>query len=155
MASAESLKKLFRSYGQANSDEFYSAAMQLIAEEEKLHHNVLARDLKRLLENGSSKPANSIHFHELQRLPHDRERGAALVEVRSPSKYLPELIVSEELAAQIDQILTANPDKVAEYQAGRDKLLQFFVGQAMRATQGKANPQMLNELLKKKLSEKN
>ncbi|HEV8711495.1 MAG TPA: Asp-tRNA(Asn)/Glu-tRNA(Gln) amidotransferase GatCAB subunit B, partial [Candidatus Binatia bacterium] len=74
----------------------------------------------------------------------------------------PEAIVTEQgltqvrdegaLAAQIDQVLTANPDKVAEYRAGRDKLLQFFVGQVMKATQGKANPQILNDLLKKKLS---
>lgn len=65
--------------------------------------------------------------------------------------------VSDEslLAAQIDEILAANPDKVADYRAGREKLLQFFVGQVMRATQGKANPQMLNALLKTKLAEKN
>ncbi len=76
----------------------------------------------------------------------------------------PEVIVTEQgliqesdegaLAAQIDQVLAANPDKVTEYRAGRDKLLQFFVGQVMRATQGKANPQLLNDLLKKKLSQK-
>jgi aspartyl-tRNA(Asn)/glutamyl-tRNA(Gln) amidotransferase subunit B len=58
----------------------------------------------------------------------------------------------DALAAQIDQVLAANPEKVAEYRAGREKLLQFFVGQVMRATQGKANPQTVNELLIKKLS---
>ncbi len=56
------------------------------------------------------------------------------------------------LAAAIDQVIAANPDKVADYRAGREKLLQFFVGQVMRATQGKANPQLLNELLKQKLA---
>jgi aspartyl-tRNA(Asn)/glutamyl-tRNA(Gln) amidotransferase subunit B len=62
--------------------------------------------------------------------------------------------VSDEsaLAAHIDQVLAANPDKVAEYRAGREKLLQFFVGQTMRATQGKANPQLLTALLKQKLA---
>ena len=62
--------------------------------------------------------------------------------------------VSDEaaLTAQIDQVIAANPAKVAEYRAGRDKLLQFFVGQVMRATQGKANPQLLNDLLKQKLA---
>src|SRR5262249_3018038 len=78
------------------------------------------------------------------------------------SRKAPEDIIAEQgltqvsdegaLAAQIDQVLAANPEKVAEYRAGRDKLLQFFVGQVMKATQGKANPQMLNDLLKKKLS---
>ena len=57
------------------------------------------------------------------------------------------------LAARIAQVLAAHPDKVAEYRAGRERLLPFFVGQVMKATQGKANPQLLNELLKKKLAE--
>jgi len=59
------------------------------------------------------------------------------------------------LAAQIAQVLAAHPDKVAEYRAGRERLLPFFVGQVMKATQGKANPQLLNEILKKKLAGEN
>ena len=53
----------------------------------------------------------------------------------------------------ISDILAANPDKVAEYKSGKDKLFGFFVGQVMKSTGGKANPAMLNELLKKKLTE--
>jgi len=52
----------------------------------------------------------------------------------------------------IDDILAANADKVAEYRGGKDKLFGFFVGQTMKATGGKANPGMLNDLLKKKLA---
>ena len=52
----------------------------------------------------------------------------------------------------IDEVIASNPDKVAEYKSGKDKLFGFFVGQAMKATGGKANPAMLNDLLKKKLS---
>ncbi|MGB9152715.1 MAG: Asp-tRNA(Asn)/Glu-tRNA(Gln) amidotransferase subunit GatB [Alphaproteobacteria bacterium] len=52
----------------------------------------------------------------------------------------------------IDDILTANADKVAEYRSGKDKLFGFFIGQVMKATGGKVNPGMLNDLLKKKLS---
>ncbi|MFD2265609.1 Asp-tRNA(Asn)/Glu-tRNA(Gln) amidotransferase subunit GatB [Lacibacterium aquatile] len=52
----------------------------------------------------------------------------------------------------IDDILAANADKVAEYRSGKDKLFGFFVGQTMKATGGKANPGMLNDLLKKKLA---
>lgn len=51
----------------------------------------------------------------------------------------------------IDDILAANADKVAEYKSGKDKLFGFFVGQVMKSTGGKANPAMLNDLLKKKL----
>ena len=52
----------------------------------------------------------------------------------------------------IDAVMAANPGQLAEYRSGKDKLFGFFVGQTMKATQGKANPALLNELLKKKLS---
>jgi aspartyl-tRNA(Asn)/glutamyl-tRNA(Gln) amidotransferase subunit B len=51
----------------------------------------------------------------------------------------------------IDQILAANPKQLEEFRSGKDKLLGFFVGQAMKATQGKANPGLLQELVLKKL----
>lgn len=52
----------------------------------------------------------------------------------------------------IDAIIAANPDNVAAYKSGKDKLFGFFVGQVMKDTQGKANPAIINDLLKKKLS---
>ena len=58
-----------------------------------------------------------------------------------------------ELEGVVDGILAEHPDDVAEYRAGKTKLLGFFMGQVMRATQGKANPKMVNELLRKKLAE--
>jgi aspartyl-tRNA(Asn)/glutamyl-tRNA(Gln) amidotransferase subunit B len=51
----------------------------------------------------------------------------------------------------IADILAANPDKMAEYRGGKDKLFGFFVGQTMKAMAGKANPAVVNELLKKAL----
>jgi aspartyl-tRNA(Asn)/glutamyl-tRNA(Gln) amidotransferase subunit B len=51
----------------------------------------------------------------------------------------------------IDQVMAANPAQLADFRAGKDKLFAFFVGQVMKATQGKANPAQLNELLQKKL----
>ncbi len=51
----------------------------------------------------------------------------------------------------VDEILAANTDKVAEYRNGKDKLFGFFVGLAMKASKGKANPAQLNDILKKKL----
>lgn len=56
------------------------------------------------------------------------------------------------LEKAIDQVIAANPGQVAEFKSGKDKLMGFFVGQAMKATGGKANPGMLQEILKKKLS---
>ncbi len=57
------------------------------------------------------------------------------------------------LEALIDEILNANADKVAEYKSGKDKLFGFFVGQAMKASKGSANPQTLNEILQAKLAQ--
>jgi aspartyl-tRNA(Asn)/glutamyl-tRNA(Gln) amidotransferase subunit B len=56
------------------------------------------------------------------------------------------------IEAVIEQVMAANPDKVAEYRSGKDKLFGFFVGQVMKASQGKANPAAVNELLKTKLA---
>jgi len=73
---------------------------------------------------------------------------AAIVE----QKGLRQVTDTGAIAAAVDAVLAAQPDKLAEYRAGRDKLYGFFVGQVMRATQGKANPGVVNELLKKKLA---
>jgi len=54
--------------------------------------------------------------------------------------------------AIIDEILTANPDKVTEYQGGKEKLFGFFVGQVMKASKGSANPGKVNQLLKERLA---
>lgn len=56
------------------------------------------------------------------------------------------------LEALIEEILTTHADKVAEYKSGKDKLFGFFVGQAMKASKGSANPQALNDLLVAKLT---
>jgi aspartyl-tRNA(Asn)/glutamyl-tRNA(Gln) amidotransferase subunit B len=74
---------------------------------------------------------------------------AAIVE----AKELRQVTDSGAIETAIDTVLAAQADKVAEYRAGRDKLYGFFVGQIMRATQGKANPMLVNELLRKKLSQ--
>ena len=52
----------------------------------------------------------------------------------------------------IADILSANADKVEQYKSGKDKLFGFFVGQVMKEMKGKANPAIVNELLKKHLS---
>jgi aspartyl-tRNA(Asn)/glutamyl-tRNA(Gln) amidotransferase subunit B len=68
------------------------------------------------------------------------------------AKGLRQVTDSAAIEAAIDAVLAAQADKVAEYRAGRDKLYGFFVGQVMRATQGKANPAVVNQLLKRKLA---
>lgn len=56
------------------------------------------------------------------------------------------------IEAAIAEVMARNPQQLADYRAGKDKLFGFFVGQVMKATQGKANPAQLNELLKQKLA---
>ena len=55
------------------------------------------------------------------------------------------------IEALIDKIINDNREKAIEYKQGKEKLFGFFVGQAMKASGGKANPQLINEILKKKL----
>ncbi|MGQ9368953.1 Asp-tRNA(Asn)/Glu-tRNA(Gln) amidotransferase subunit GatB [Azospirillum sp. ST 5-10] len=55
------------------------------------------------------------------------------------------------IEAAIDAVLAANADKVEEFRGGKDKLFGFFVGQTMKATQGKANPALVNEILTRRL----
>jgi len=67
------------------------------------------------------------------------------------SKGLQQKSDPKELEAIIEKILTENKDKVDQYKSGKDKLFGFFVGQVMKVSGGKANPQLVNEILKKKL----
>ncbi len=64
-------------------------------------------------------------------------------------KGLQQMGDTKELEAIIQEIIKANPDKVAALKAGKDRLMGFFVGQAMQKTQGKGNPQLINEIIKK------
>ena len=55
------------------------------------------------------------------------------------------------LQALVEEAVTKHPEQAQQYRAGKEKLLGFFVGQVMKATQGKANPGELNRLLKERL----
>ena len=75
---------------------------------------------------------------------------------KDPQKIVEEKGLKQEsdpkaLEALIDKVISDNPDKVKEYKSGKVKLFGFFVGQAMKVSGGKANPQLINDILKKKL----
>jgi aspartyl-tRNA(Asn)/glutamyl-tRNA(Gln) amidotransferase subunit B len=83
-----------------------------------------------------------------------------LVEMFTTGKSAPEVIkekgfeqVSDAGAIEVivDEVIAANQENVNAYRAGNEKLFGFFVGQVMRASQGKANPKVVNDLLKIKL----
>ncbi|MBN2752662.1 MAG: Asp-tRNA(Asn)/Glu-tRNA(Gln) amidotransferase subunit GatB [Rhodospirillaceae bacterium] len=66
-------------------------------------------------------------------------------------KGLKQVTDTGAIEAVVDQVIAANPEKADEVRGGKDKLLGWFVGQAMKASQGKANPGILNAMIKKKL----
>ena len=75
------------------------------------------------------------------------ESADALIE----AKGLKQITDTGAIEQAIEAVMAKNPAQLAEFRAGKDKLFGFFVGQVMKATQGKANPAQLNDLLKKKL----
>ncbi|MDB2683023.1 Asp-tRNA(Asn)/Glu-tRNA(Gln) amidotransferase subunit GatB [Alphaproteobacteria bacterium] len=91
----------------------------------------------------SGKIAKDV-FAEMYKTSKD---AAAIVE----DKGLKQMTDTGAIEAIVDQVIADNPDNVEAYRGGKDKLFGFFVGQVMKATQGKANPGVVNQLLKEKL----
>jgi aspartyl-tRNA(Asn)/glutamyl-tRNA(Gln) amidotransferase subunit B len=67
-------------------------------------------------------------------------------------KGMVQITDEDALAKTIAEVIAANPAQMEQYRGGKEKLFGYFVGQVMKATQGKANPQLINELLKKMLA---
>ena len=57
----------------------------------------------------------------------------------------------DEIESMIDEVIQSNPQQLSQYKAGKDRLFGFFVGQVMKASEGKANPKQVNDILKEKL----
>lgn len=105
----------------------------------------LANLLKRIEDNTLSSTMAKTVFEILWEEPN------AEVEAIIAAKGLKQITDPTALNKIIDEIIANNPTQVAQYRAGQDKLQGYFVGQVMKASQGKANPQQVNELLQKKL----
>ncbi len=112
-------------------------------------------------------PVTAAHLAELAELVHRGEVSATMAQQglwqemlarpgRSPREIAAALQLfrtddAEALAAVADEIISANPDKVAAYRKGKKGLMGYFMGEVMRATQGKADPQVVTDLLRRKL----
>jgi aspartyl-tRNA(Asn)/glutamyl-tRNA(Gln) amidotransferase subunit B len=104
----------------------------------------LAGLLKRIADNSiSSKIAKEV-FEAMWAGQGDADQ---IIEKRG----LKQITDTSEIEAIIDEVLTRNPQQLTQYRIGKEKLFGFFVGQAMKASRGKANPQQVNEILKRKL----
>lgn len=125
--------------------------MRLLNEENKSIEECILKpeqlaDMLRLIDKGtiSGKIAKTV-FEEMYRTGKDAE-------VIVKEKGLLQITDESAIEKAIDDVIARNPKEVERFKAGEEKLAGFFVGQVMKATKGKANPQMLNELLKKKLT---
>jgi aspartyl-tRNA(Asn)/glutamyl-tRNA(Gln) amidotransferase subunit B len=113
--------------------------------ESRIAASQLAGLLKRIVDNTISGKIAKEVFEAMW--TSGREADAIIEE-----KGLRQITDVGAIERAIDEVMAKNPNQLAEYRAGKEKLFGFFVGQVMKATQGKANPAQLNELLKKKLS---
>ena len=135
----------------------------------KLATNWITGELFAVLNNKnleiSESPISSKNLSKLINLIKDGtisgKIAKTIFELMMDSDKDPQKIVEEKglkqqsdpkaLEALIDKVIVDNPDKVKEYKSGKEKLFGFFVGQAMKDSNGKANPQLVNDILKKKL----
>ncbi|MBE0425234.1 MAG: Asp-tRNA(Asn)/Glu-tRNA(Gln) amidotransferase subunit GatB [Nitrospirae bacterium] len=103
-------------------------------------------DMLTLIDKGtiSGKIAKTV-FEEMYKTGKDAE-------VIIKEKGLVQITDEGEIEKAVDEIIAKYPKEVERFKAGEEKLIGFFIGQIMKATKGKANPQIVNELLKKKLS---
>ncbi|HQI36763.1 MAG TPA: Asp-tRNA(Asn)/Glu-tRNA(Gln) amidotransferase subunit GatB [Syntrophales bacterium] len=103
-------------------------------------------EMIRLIEEGtiSGKMAKEIseEMYRTGKGPKEIIEEQGLVQITDEAALIP----------VIEKVIAANPTQLAQYRGGKDKLFGYFVGQVMKATQGKANPQLINELLKKMLA---
>lgn len=79
-------------------------------------------------------------------------QGAGSADQIIEQKGLKQITDTSTIVAAIEKIIADNPEQVAQYQAGQEKLFGYFVGQVMKLTKGKANPQQVNELLRNRLT---
>jgi aspartyl-tRNA(Asn)/glutamyl-tRNA(Gln) amidotransferase subunit B len=108
----------------------------------RIHENVISNSAaKQLLESLWNASGDEI----------SDEGAPSIIDALIESKGLKQMNDSSELEKIVDDILAANPKNVEEYKGGNAKALNALVGQIMKGSKGKANPQQVNDLLRKKL----
>ena len=98
MARGEIIKKLFTSFSRNEREGFYAAAMELIQEEKSKNHNLLARDLERILQNGYPKtlPASNNLYKSYSEVPKDRETDLPLIDIRAFYLTWDDVVLNQE-----------------------------------------------------------
>jgi aspartyl-tRNA(Asn)/glutamyl-tRNA(Gln) amidotransferase subunit B len=130
-------------------------ANQVNIEDLHLRPEWLASLLIRVIDGTITRSAAKAIFPGMSAVANQLRNGETIEEFSIDGMIdelgLKQVSDSGAIEALVDEIIAANADKVAEYRSGKDKLFGFFVGLAMKASKGKANPAQLNDILKKKL----
>ena len=105
MARADLLKKLFIGYQRRDENSFRQAAADLIDEERRKQHTVLANELEKILQNGNGDHSAVKTMIPLQAAPMDSEKKMALLEMRQPHRAMDELVVDETVRGLVDRIV--------------------------------------------------
>ena len=110
MARGEIIRKLFQSFSRNEREVFYAAAMELIQEEKSKNHNLLARDLERILQNGQAKslPASNHLSQGYPETPKDKETGLALVDVKQSHLTWNDVVLSQGNLATLERVALEN-----------------------------------------------
>jgi len=148
--------------------DYYEECVRLFPEPKQVA-NWLMGDLLRLLKEDDKEveasPLTPQHLAEMLGLMRDGTISGKIAKTVFEEMYktgkgaqeivkeqgLVQITDEDALTKTVEEVLQHHPNEVAAYKSGKDKLFGFFVGQVMKATQGKANPQLVNEILKKHL----
>jgi aspartyl-tRNA(Asn)/glutamyl-tRNA(Gln) amidotransferase subunit B len=147
---------------------YYEACLRIYAQPKIVSNWIMSellRELKRDEREIEECPVPAENLAELLKLMDDglisgRIAKSVFEEMYQTGKKAAEIVkekgwvqVTDTSAIErtVEEVIAKHPKEVEEYKKGKDKLFGFFVGQVMKATQGKANPQLVNDLLKKKL----
>ncbi|MEI2742466.1 MAG: Asp-tRNA(Asn)/Glu-tRNA(Gln) amidotransferase subunit GatB [Candidatus Competibacter sp.] len=149
--------------------DYYEATVAALGGEPKLCANWVMGDLSALLNKDNRdiaySPVSPTQLAGLLRRIQDRTisgkiakdvfealwAGEGETDAIIERRGLKQITDASAIEQVIDEVIAANPEQLAQYRAGKDKLFAFFVGQVMKASKGKANPQQVNESLERKL----
>ena len=151
--------------------DYYEATVAALGGEPKLCANWVMGDLAAFLNKDNrdigQSPVSAVQLAGLLRRIQDQTisgkiakevfealwAGEGDADAIIEKRGLKQITDTSAIEKVIDDVIAANPDQLAQYRAGKDKLFGFFVGQVMKLSKGKANPQQVNELLARKLKE--
>jgi SpoVK/Ycf46/Vps4 family AAA+-type ATPase len=105
MARADLLKRLFRSFSSRDTQAFIEAAREIIEEERKKHHPVVANELERIIRNGAGTPRNATSLATFDSPPRDADRHTSLLEIRQPDRHLDDLVLKDSMRASLQRVM--------------------------------------------------